>query len=71
MAILHCRLLQKWWHNLKVKEEEKESGKIINQWTEDYKLLDCGPRVLCPEYLEMGEFSILFLFYIDSFCMQV
>lgn len=46
-------LLIKWWNNFKVKEEEKESGKIINQWTEDYKLLDWGPRGLCHEYLEM------------------
>ncbi|PNF43988.1 hypothetical protein B7P43_G00902 [Cryptotermes secundus] len=46
-------LLQKWWNNFKVKEEDKESRQIINQWTEDYKLVDWGPRGLCPEYLEM------------------
>jgi hypothetical protein len=62
MAILHCRLLMKWWNDFKVKEEEKENGKIINQWTKDYKLLDWGRRGLCPEYLEMGEFSVYFYF---------
>jgi len=35
---------------------------IKNQWTEDYKLLDWGPRGLFPEYLEMSEFSISFHF---------
>jgi hypothetical protein len=59
--------LQKWWNTFQVKEEDKESRQIINQWTEDYKLIDWGPRGLCPEYLEMGEFSILFLFYVGVF----
>lgn len=67
VAILCYRLLQKWWNNFKVKEEDKESRQIINQWTEDYKLIDWGPRGLCPEYLEMGEFSISFLFYVNAF----
>jgi hypothetical protein len=40
--------------------EDKENGKIKNQWTEDYKLLDWGSRGLFPEYLEMSEFSISF-----------
>lgn len=67
VEILYCRLLQKWWNNFKVKEEDKKSRLIINQWTEDYKLVDWGPRGLYPEYLEMGEFSISFLFYVDVF----
>jgi hypothetical protein len=54
MTILHCRLLLKWWNNLRVKEEDKENGKLKNQWTEDYKLLGWSPRGLCSEYLEMG-----------------
>jgi hypothetical protein len=59
--------LLKWWNNLRVKEEDKENGKIKNQWTEDYKLLGWSPRGLCPEYLEMGEFPVLFSFYIGFF----
>jgi hypothetical protein len=70
MTILHCRLLLKWWNNFKVKEEDKENGRMKNQWTEDYKLLGWGPRGLCPEYLEMGEFAILFLFYIGFSCIE-
>jgi hypothetical protein len=33
MAILHCKLLKKWWNGFKVKEKEEESGETINQWT--------------------------------------
>ncbi|EEB15452.1 conserved hypothetical protein [Pediculus humanus corporis] len=33
------------------KQEETPLG--VNQWTEDYKLLEWGPRGLFPEYLEM------------------
>lgn len=35
------------------KQEETPLG--VNQWTEDYKLLEWGPRGLFPEYLEMSE----------------
>jgi hypothetical protein len=58
------RLLYKWWNTFKIKAglqaEDKENGKIKNQWTEDYKLLDWGPRGLFPEYLEMSKFFIPF-----------
>jgi len=42
--------------------EDKENGRVKNQWTEDYKLLDWGPRGLFPEYLEMGECPFHFTF---------
>nr|CAD7464075.1 unnamed protein product [Timema tahoe] len=34
-------------------QKKEEDMKYCNQWTEDYKLLDWGPRGLFPEYLEM------------------
>ncbi|PSN32602.1 hypothetical protein C0J52_15186 [Blattella germanica] len=50
-------LLYKWWNTFKIKtgieQEEAESRIAKNQWTEDFKLLDWGPRGLFPEYLEM------------------
>jgi len=59
--------LYKWWNTFKIKTglkaENKENGKMKTQWTEDYKLLDWGPRGLFPEYLEMSEFSISFRLY--------
>lgn len=38
-----------------LKKEELEPLSI-NQWTEDYKLLDWGPRGLFVEYLEMSRY---------------
>ncbi|KAL0277448.1 UNVERIFIED_CONTAM: hypothetical protein PYX00_004720 [Menopon gallinae] len=36
-----------------LKKEEFQPYVSVNQWTEDYKLLDWGPRGLFVEYLEM------------------
>jgi hypothetical protein len=38
------------------------------QWTEDYKLLDWGPRGLFYEYLEMGNTFIIFTLSAGSNC---
>lgn len=35
-------------------KEEQDVPLSVNQWTEDYKLLDWGPRGLFGEYLEIG-----------------
>lgn len=40
------------------KEEETPLG--VNQWTEDYKLMDWGPRGLFAEYLEMSGLPLIF-----------
>lgn len=36
-------------------KEVEEEPRSVNQWTEDYKLLDWGPRGLFSEYLEIGK----------------
>lgn len=38
-------------------QEEQDIPLGVNQWTEDYKLLDWGPRGLFSEYLEIGKLT--------------
>lgn len=64
----HClfvsyRLIWKWLNSLSIKAglEKPSSDDVVNdpsrkRWTEDFKLLDWGPRGLFYEYLEMGKF---------------
>ncbi|XP_063237406.1 anoctamin-1 isoform X2 [Bacillus rossius redtenbacheri] len=48
--------VMKWWNTFKIKtglQEKEEDFHGCSQWTEDFKLVDWGPRGLFPEYLEM------------------
>lgn len=59
-------IIYKWMNTLKVKQSRWGSGgnfstKKAAQWVKDFKLVEWGSRGLFPEYLEMGNFMVLFL----------
>ncbi|XP_044597839.1 anoctamin-1 isoform X1 [Cotesia glomerata] len=66
---LYYKWMNTWKVQIKAGNHIKQKEKFIVRkqwpWLKDFKLVEWGPRSLFPEYLEMGKFIKLIIFYFN------